>query len=372
MRVLVTGGAGFIGSNLVDALCACGHEVWVLDNLAVGRIENVAAHLDAPDFHFVCDSILNAAVVDRLVAEVDLVYHLAAAVGVRFIVEDPLNAILTNVQGTEHVLASCARYWKRLVIASTSEVYGKSKGQALSETADRTLGPTFVNRWSYSASKAIDEHLAWAYCDKGLPVSVVRYFNAYGPRVNENGYGSVVANFVRQALSGQPLTVHGDGCQTRSFTFVTDTVQGTMLAGERPEAVGEAFNIGNPREVSVGELAALVKRLSGSSSPIVKIPYEDYYGQNHEDTPRRCPDITKAATRLGFQPQVSLEDGLADTIEWCRAHYPRGRPGPPRSRPAPPPLAWPASSRRSLRSARSSRHLLGRSRHGLVRGSLLV
>jgi UDP-glucose 4-epimerase len=321
MKVLVTGGAGFIGSNLVDALRLAGHEVWVLDNLSVGRVESIQAHLSRAGFHFICDSILNAATVDSLASEVDLVYHLAAAVGVRHILSDPLNAILTNVRGTENVLASCARYWKRLVIASSSEIYGKSNGQMLGETGDRLLGPTFVDRWSYSASKAIDEHLAWAYCDKGLPVSVVRYFNSYGPRLNEDGYGSVVANFARQALLGEPITVHGDGRQTRSFTYVADTVAGTMLAGERPEAVGEAFNIGTPVETSVLELAGLVKRLAGSDSPIVHVPYEDYYGQRNEDTPRRCPDITKASTLLGFKPRISLEEGLSKTIAWCCTNY---------------------------------------------------
>jgi UDP-glucose 4-epimerase len=325
MRILVTGGAGFIGSNLVDALHAQGHEVWVLDNLLVGSIESIHHHLDSKRFRFICDSILNMERVDRVVSEVDVVYHLAAAVGVRYIVSDPLGSILTNVQGTENVLSAAARYWKRIVIASSSEIYGRSAGGALNEEADRVLGPTFVNRWSYSASKAIDEHLAWAYHAKGLPVSVVRYFNSYGPRMNEDGYGSVVANFIRQSLSNDPITVHGDGRQTRSFTYVKDIVTGTILAGERPEAIGEAFNIGNPTETCILDLAQFVKQLVGSSSPIVHVPYEDYYGQRHEDTPRRCPDISKASSLLGFVPQMSLQHGLQSTIEWCRAHYMLGR-----------------------------------------------
>jgi UDP-glucose 4-epimerase len=188
------------------------------------------------------------------------------------------------------------------------------------------LGSTSINRWSYSASKAIDEHLAWAYHDKGLPVSIVRYFNCYGPRLNENGYGSVVANFIRQSLVEEPMTVHGDGRQTRSFTYVSDTVQGTLLAGERPVAIGEAFNIGNPVETPILDLAQVIKRLTGSNSPLIHMPYEDYYGQRHEDTPRRCPDVSKAAALLGFAPQVSLEVGLQRTIEWCRAHYQLKRP----------------------------------------------
>lgn len=342
MKILVTGGAGFIGSNLVDALRAEGHDVLVLDDLSVGRIESVSHHLGTPGFRFVCESILNAEVVDQLVAEVDQVYHLAAAVGVTYIVRDPLASILTNVRGTETVLAACAKHWKRVTIASTSEIYGKSNGSALRETDDRVLGPTSVNRWSYSVSKAIDEHFAWAYCGKGLPVSVVRYFNAYGPRLNENGYGSVVANFIRQALRGDPITIHGDGRQTRSFTYVTDTVKGTMLAGERPEAIGEVFNIGSPVETSVLDLAQLITGITGSDSPITFVPYEDLYGQRHEDTPRRCPDITKAASMLGFAPQVALEEGLRQTIEWCRAHY---QCGLTRNATGPAAVASPAGSR---------------------------
>lgn len=321
MKVLVTGGAGFIGSHLVDALRGAGHEVWVLDNLSVGSIESIQHHLEGDGVHFICDSILNAACVDRLAAQVDLIYHLAAIVGVRYVVDDPLGAILTNVQGTENVLAAAARHWRRVVIVSSSEVYGRSNDVPLSEDADRVLGPTSVNRWSYSSSKAIDEHLAWAYHDKGLSVSVVRYFNAYGPRLQEDGYGSVIANFIRQSLLNEPITVHGDGRQTRSFTHVSDTVRGTMLAGERPEAIGRAFNIGSPVETKVLDLAGMIKRLAGSDSPIIHVPYEDYFGQRHEDTLRRCPDITRASSLLGFTPRVSLETGLRDTIAWCRGHY---------------------------------------------------
>ena len=321
MKILVTGGAGFIGSHLVDALRRAEHEVWVLDDLSTGSVESIRHHLQAQGFRFIHDSILNVSCVDSLLADADLVYHLAAVVGVRHVVSDPLRAILTNVRGTENVLTAAARYWRRVVIVSSSEVYGRSDGHPLSEEDDRVLGPTFVNRWAYSSSKAIDEHLAWAYHEKGLPVSVVRYFNSYGPRLNEDGYGSVVANFIRQALLGEPITVHGDGRQTRSFTYVTDTVNGTILAGERLEAIGEAFNIGNPVETSMLDLAALIKRLVGSDSAIIHVPYEDYFGQRHEDTPRRCPDIAKASRLLGFSPRVPLAEGLQQTMEWCRAHY---------------------------------------------------
>jgi UDP-glucose 4-epimerase len=310
-----------VGSHLVDALRARGEEVWVLDNLSVGRASSISQHFHQEGFHFTSDSILNEGCVDHLISQVDVVYHLAAAVGVRHIVSDPLSAILTNVRGTENVLTSAARHWRRVVIASSSEIYGRSDGGALAENRDRVLGATTVTRWSYSASKAIDEHLAWAYHDKGLPASVVRYFNSYGPRLSEDGYGSVVASFIRQALCGEPITVHSDGRQTRSFTYVTDTVAGTLLAGERPEAIGEVFNIGNPVETSIVDLAHLIKELTGSSSAIIHVPYEDCYGQRHEDTPSRFPDISKARARLGFRPQVALREGLERTIAWCRANY---------------------------------------------------
>ena len=326
MKVLVTGGAGYIGSNLVDTLVTRGDQVTVLDNLSTGSLRNISHHFGASGFEFVNDSILNEQPLDGLVRQVDLVFHLAAAVGVKYIVDDPIDAIRTNVRGTENVLASCFRYWKRVVVASTSEVYGKSTGGALKEDDDRVLGPTTINRWAYSASKAIDEHFAYAYHRGGLPVSIVRYFNSYGPRVNEDGYGSVIANFIRQALTGQPMTVHGDGSQTRCFTFVADTVRGTILAGEKEAAVGEAFNIGAGEEVTIKELAYLIRDLCGSDSPVTHVPYRDYYGHSYEDTPRRRPDTQKASRCLSFTAEVSLRDGLRTTIEWCRQNYELTRP----------------------------------------------
>jgi UDP-glucose 4-epimerase len=321
MKTLVTGGAGYIGSNLVDRLMERGDDVCVIDNLTTGSIHNIAHHLGSTRFRLINDDIVDSQAMEAVVAECDVIYHLAAVVGVKHIVNDPLRTILTNVRGTENVLLLAYRYWKRTVIASTSEIYGKSNGGALSEDSDRTLGSTTINRWSYSASKAIDEHLVYAFHQKGLPVSIVRYFNSFGPRVNQDGYGSVIANFIRQALAGDPLTVHGDGRQTRCFTFVDDTVRGTMLAAERPEAVGEAFNIGRDAEITILELAHLIKRLTGSSSEIVTLPYLDYYGQSYEDTPRRRPDTRKARERLGFSADVTLEQGLERTIAWCREHY---------------------------------------------------
>ncbi len=323
MRVLVTGGAGYIGSHLVDALIKRGDEVLVIDNLSTGRIENVRHLLGLPAFHFINDSILNEALLERFIPSMDLIFHLAAAVGVRNILHDPLAAINTNVRGTEVVLGLAFKYWKRLVLASSSEIYGKASHVPFREDDDRVLGSTGVARWSYSMSKAIDEHFAFAYAVKGLPISIVRYFNSYGPRLDERGYGSVVANFIRQALRGDPITVHGDGKQTRCFTYIEDTVAGTLLAGEAKEAVGEAFNIGSTSETSILGLAKTIKRLARSKSPVRFDPYEAYYGGGFEDTRRRVPSVDKAKRRLGFTPRVDLEAGLKKTIGWCREHFAR-------------------------------------------------
>jgi UDP-glucose 4-epimerase len=242
-------------------------------------------------------------------------------VGVRHIVADPVNSVLTNVRGTEHVLASAARHGSRVMVASTSEIYGRSTKVPFREEDERVLGPTWMHRWSYSTAKAIDEHLAFAYADRGLELSIVRYFNAYGPRIDESGYGSVVARFIGQALAGRPLTVHGDGAQTRCFTYVTDTVEGTVRCATRREALGKVFNIGSTREVSVLELAQKIRDMTGSRSEIEIVPYESYYPRGFEDTRRRVPDTTRAATVLGFEAGVGLEDGLRRTIAWCREHF---------------------------------------------------
>jgi UDP-glucose 4-epimerase len=321
MKVLVTGGAGYVGSNLCDALIDRGDRVAVLDNLSTGSTANIAHLLDRPGFTFVRGSILDSTEMEGLIREADQVYHLAAAVGVRHIIQDPLGSMRTNIAGTERVLDLCHRYRKRTLIVSSSEVYGKSDGRPLKEDDDRVLGPTSVNRWSYSASKAIDEHLAYAYAAEGLPVSIVRYFNSYGPRVAESGYGSVVANFIRQALAGEDITVHGDGSQTRSFCFVADTVRGTILACDLPDAVADVFNIGSECEVSILDLAQMVRDMSGSRSRIVFIPARAYYGKSYEDTARRRPDTTKSARVLGFRASVTLHEGLRRTIAWARMNY---------------------------------------------------
>ncbi len=321
MRILVTGGAGYIGSHLVDALIARGDEVLVIDNLSTGRFENIQHFQGRPGFHFINDSILNEPLLERFVPSMDLIFHLAAAVGVRNVLQDPLAAINTNVRGAETVMGLAFRYWKRIVIASSSEIYGKATHVPFHEDDDRVLGSSAVPRWSYSMSKAIDEHFAFAYAAKGLPISIVRYFNSYGPRLDEKGYGSVVANLTRQALRGDPITVHGDGKQTRCFTYITDTVAGTLLAGEVKEAIGQAFNIGNPVETSILELARTIKRLTRSKSRIELVPYAAYYGEGFEDMRRRVPAVDKARQHLGFRPQVGLEAGLRKTIAWCRAHF---------------------------------------------------
>ena len=319
MRILVTGGAGFIGSNLVDTLVEQGHEVTVIDNLSVGKASNIERHLDSDRFHFVNDSILKVSTLERLIRQAELIYHLAAVVGVKYVVDDPLNAIITNVRGTENVLELAFKYWVRTVVASSSEIYGKSTAVPLQEDGDRLLGPTTVGRWSYSDAKAIDEYFALAYAKKGLPTTVVRYFNAYGPNLDPKGYGSVIAKFVTQALRGDPLTVYDDGKQTRCFTYVADTVEGTLRAATDREAIGQVFNIGSNQETNVNELAQLIRRLTGSRSEIVHVPSGSAYGPCFEETRRRVPDVTRAREILGFEPRTSLEEGLRRTIDWFRS-----------------------------------------------------
>jgi UDP-glucose 4-epimerase len=316
MRILVTGGAGFIGSNLVDVLMEQGHEVTVIDNLSVGKASNIEHHLASDRFHFVNDSILNVATLERLVRQTDLIYHLAAVVGPKYVVEDPLGTIITNVRGTENVLELAFKYWVRSVIASSSEVYGKSTAVPLGEDDDRLLGPTTVSRWSYSDAKAIDEYFALAYAKRGLPVAVVRYFNAYGPRLDPRGYGSVIAKFFTQALRNEPLTIYDDGKQTRCFTYVADTVEGTIRAATDRRAAGQVFNIGSDRETSIGELARLIRDLTGSKSEIVNVSYEVIYGPSFEETRRRVPDVSRAREVLEFEARTSLEEGLRRTLGW--------------------------------------------------------
>lgn len=321
MRALVTGGAGFIGSNLVDRLLSIGHGVTVLDDLSTGVKENLCEAARSSSFSFVEGSLLDYSLVEQLVAKSEHVFHLAAIVGVKFIVEDPVRCITVNVKGTEAVFSAAKRNNVPVVFASSSEVYGKSQTVPYEEDGDRILGSTNINRWSYSESKAIDEFLGLASARQGLPVAILRLFNCYGPRINESGYGTVVAQFIRQALKSEPITVFGDGQQSRCFTYVSDVVEAFILASTNPSAPGNVFNVGNTREITVLELAHIIKSLANSASPITMVPYRDYYGQHYEDTMRRVPNLNKIKRLLKYEPKVNLEDGLMQTILWCKKHY---------------------------------------------------
>ncbi len=318
MRVLITGGAGFVGSHMADALLQRGDEVFVLDDLSTGSIDNIAPFKAHPRFHYTIDSVCNEPLLAEMIDTCDTVVHLAAAVGVKLIVEAPVHTIETNVHGTEVVLKHANKKKKLVLIASTSEVYGKSTAVPFNEEADLVLGPTPKHRWAYACSKLIDEFLALAYWkERKLPVIIVRLFNTVGPR-QTGQYGMVIPNFVRQALAGQPITVFGDGTQCRSFTFVGDVVRAMVALINEPAAVGHVFNIGNGVEISINALAEKVKALTGSSSEIVRIPYERAYEAGFEDMPRRVPDLTKLHKLIGYEPTVELDEILAKVIESFR------------------------------------------------------
>jgi UDP-glucose 4-epimerase len=317
MKALITGGAGFVGSHLAEALLAQGDEVFVLDNLSTGAIDNIEHLKWDHRFHYTIDSVMNEPVTAELVDRVDVVFHLAAAVGVRLIVESPVNTIETNVHGTEMLLKLANKKKKKVLVASTSEVYGKGTQVPFREDADLVLGPTTKGRWSYACSKAIDEFLALAYHkEKRLPVVLVRLFNTVGPR-QTGRYGMVIPNFVKQALLGRPLTVFGDGTQSRCFTYVSDVVgQLVALAGE-PRAVGEVFNVGNDREeVTVLDLARRVKARAGSKSEVVLVPYDQAYEEGFEDMQRRVPDLGKLRALTGYEPKVHLDEILDQVISY--------------------------------------------------------
>jgi UDP-glucose 4-epimerase len=318
MRVLITGGAGFIGSHLTEALLNRGDEVFVLDNLSTGSIDNIV-HLKAhPRFHYTIDTVTNEPVLAELVDRCDTVVHLAAAVGVKLIVEAPVHTIETNVHGTEVVLKHANKKKKLVVVASTSEVYGKSTQVPFAEDADLVLGPTQKHRWAYACSKMIDEFLALAYWkERKLPVIVIRLFNTVGPR-QTGQYGMVIPTFVRQGLAGQAITVFGDGTQARSFTYVGDVVRAMVALIDEPRAVGEVFNIGNGAEITINALADRIRILTGERSEIVRIPYDQAYEAGFEDMPRRVPDITKISALVGYKPTVELEETLARVIEHFR------------------------------------------------------
>jgi UDP-glucose 4-epimerase len=316
---LVTGGAGFIGSHLTELLLADGHEVWALDDLSTGSEQNVSHLRDRDDYHLIVESVLSPSVVSELVHRCDVVYHLAAAVGVRLIVEEPVRTLVTNIQGTENVLEYCNRFGKRVLITSTSEVYGdRQEPEALTENARRIYGPTTARRWAYAESKALDEFLSLAYHqERGLDCVIVRLFNTVGPR-QSGRYGMVIPNFVSNALAGRPLEIHGDGSQTRCFCHVQDTIRALSALMGAPDASGEIFNVGSEERVTILEVAERVIELTGSRSSLAYVPYDEVYGQGIEDMLHRQPAIDKVNAAVGWSPTRSLDDIFGDVIEFVR------------------------------------------------------
>jgi UDP-glucose 4-epimerase len=319
MRALITGGAGFIGSHLSEALLDAGHQVVILDNLSTGSIDNIAHLKGRSGFSYHIESVNNEPLLAELIDHADVVFHFAAAVGVRLIVEQPVHTIETNVHGTEVVLKHANKKKKLVFLASTSEVYGKSNDVPFHEDSDLVLGPTSKHRWAYACSKAIDEFLGLAYWkERKLPIVIVRFFNTVGPR-QTGQYGMVIPNFVRQALAGEAITVFGDGTQSRAFTHVTDVVQALIRLMHEPKAIGQVINIGNTEEVTMTALAERVRTLTGSNSPIKLVPYDEAYESGFEDMPRRLPDLTKIEAMIGYRPRFSLDDILAHVIEYFRS-----------------------------------------------------
>jgi UDP-glucose 4-epimerase len=318
MHALITGGAGFIGSHLAEALLAQGHRVTTVDNLATGRYENIEALTANENFQFVYETVTNETVMDRLVSGCEVIFHLAAAVGVELIVKDPVWTIETNLEGTEMVLKLGRRYRKKVLIASSSEVYGKSDSFPYSEDADRVMGPTSRSRWSYAESKAIDEFLGLAYHKQfGLPVVICRFFNTVGPR-QTGSYGMVLPRLVEQALTGRPLTVYGDGRQTRCFCNVKDTVRAMITLVADPKAVGEIYNVGSQEEITIGELAERIVARTQSQSRIIKVPYDEAYEKGFEDMYRRVPSLEKIKSAIGWEPTIPLDQTLDEVIAYFR------------------------------------------------------
>jgi len=318
VRALITGGAGFIGSHLSEALLDQGSQVLILDDLSTGSIDNVAHLKGRPGFEYFIDSVNNEPLLAELIDRSDVVFHLAAAVGVKLIVEQPVHTIETNVHGTEVVLKHANKKKKLVVIASTSEVYGKSNNVPFREDADLVLGPTPKHRWAYACSKAIDEFLALAYWkERKLPVIVVRFFNTVGPR-QTGRYGMVIPNFVRQALAGEPITVFGDGTQSRAFTHVGDVVDALLKLVAEPRAIGQVINIGTTQEITMAALAGRIRELSSSKSVIKFVPYDEAYESGFEDMPRRVPDLERINALIGYDPKQTLDDILIQVIDYFR------------------------------------------------------
>ena len=318
MKTLITGGAGFIGSHLAEKLLGLGHEVFIIDNLWTGRLSNIEKIQDHKKLHLVVDTILNESVMNELIFKIGHIYHLAAAVGVRNIMDHPVETLDINVKGTETVLRLANRFKKKVLIASTSEVYGKHVEHSLSEDDDRILGTVKKRRWAYACSKTLDEFQALAYFDeKKLPVVIARLFNTVGPR-QTGQYGMVLPNFVQSALLGKPISVYGEGTQSRSFTHVNDVVGAITKLMDEPSAEGEIFNVGNNKEVTINELAQKVKEMTDSDSEIEHIPYEKAYGPGFEDMKRRCPNIKKINKLIGFKPSYDLEAMIQSVIDYFK------------------------------------------------------
>lgn len=316
MKVLITGGCGFIGSHLSDGFLKRGDEVFVLDTGSDAKARHL---LSNPKFHLIQDSIFNEEILDGLILKCDLIYHLAAVVGVEHYVGDPYAVLNVNINGTQSILRLAYKYDKKIVFSSTSEVYGKNPSIPFREDSDRVLGPTTIDRWCYSTSKAAGEHFCFAYHKMGLPIVVTRYFNIYGPRLDKIDVGRVITIFIGQILRDEPVTVIGDGKQTRCFTYVDDAISATMAAGLKEEAVGQAINIGTNVETTILELAETMIKVSGAKSKIVFVPQEKIYGNSYEDVPRRVPDNTKMKKILGVDPKTPLEEGLKKTLDWFGA-----------------------------------------------------
>jgi len=326
MKVLVTGGLGFIGSHLCNQLVDQGFYVRCFDNLSNGKLDNVNEIVKQANvnFEFFRGDLLNFDDVVRAVSDVNIIFHLGAIVGVKHYVENPLKVIEVNVFGTHNLLeAARKKDISKLIFASTSEIYGKNINMPLKEDTERILGTTSIDRWCYSTSKALDEHICYAYYRQyGLKIVILRYFNAYGPKQECSDYGGVISVFIRRILTDQPPQVHGDGKQTRAFTFIDDIIKGTILTAEKEAAMGKTFNLGSNRETSILELANLIIRLAGKEKHLkpIFIPYEGFYGPFYEDVKRRVPDITRARKILGYKPEISLEQGLLRTLQWYEQH----------------------------------------------------
>jgi UDP-glucose 4-epimerase len=318
MKILITGGAGFIGSHLAERLLELGREVFIIDNLCTGKLANIVKIQDHERLHLVVDTILNESVMNELIFKVDHIYHLAAAVGVRKIMDHPVETLDTNVKGTEVVLRLANQFKKKVFIASTSEVYGNHVEHSLKEDDNRVMGSVKKRRWAYACSKTLDEFLALAYFDeKKLPVVIGRLFNTVGPR-QTGQYGMVLPNFVQNALLGKPIAVYGDGTQSRSFTHVRDVVEAMIDLMDEPTAEGDIFNVGNDKEIAINELAYRVKEMTGSDSEIEHIPYEKAYGPGFEDMERRCPNIEKIRKLTGFGPSYDLDAIIKSVVDYFK------------------------------------------------------